>query len=111
MLRLSGTLSKVCSDTIQSSGHHLTEWVCVYVRRENGCVCVYVRRENELTEGINDLSKQIDAVIEPPIEILILIKSRQHELESLYAERVKSIIYRSNAAWREKVEKCYKLFF
>lgn len=74
-------------------------------------VCVYVRRENELTEGINDLSKQIDAVIEPPIEILILIKSRQHELESLYAERVKSIIYRSNAAWREKVEKCYKLFF
>lgn len=98
MLRLSGTLSKVCSDTIQSSGHHLTEWVCVYVRREN-----------ELTEGINYLSKQIDAVIEPPIEILILIKSRQHELESLYAERINGIIYRSKAAWMGKWEKCTRI--
>ena len=66
---LSGTLSNVYSETIQSSGHHGGK--------------LYLRRENELTKELNDLNKQTDTVVDPPIEMLLLIKSWQHDVYML----------------------------
>lgn len=53
------SLSNVYSEAIQSNGHHGGK--------------LYLRREILKTKKLNDLNKQTDTVVDPPIEMLLLI--------------------------------------
>ena len=69
-----------------------------------------LEKENRLGDEIDKLNQELDKALDPPIDMLILLKDKQYELERLYSEKVNGVIQRSKAIWMEKGEKCTAFF-